>query len=91
MAKVKAASLASSINRSISKRENYAMLCYYYPQYTLKDAQRIPARDLILLISTARKIEARKMYSLTQIVAAPHTNKGRGVKKLTEFYKKQSK
>lgn len=48
----------------------------------------MPARDLSLLIGTAQKLEAIKMYNLTQAASAPHTNKGKGVKKLLDYYKK---
>lgn len=74
-----------------SKRELYAMVCFYYNQYTLKDVQQLPARDLVLLIKTAQKLEATKMHNLTQIAAAPHSKGGRAVKKLAEHFKKLSK
>lgn len=77
--------------KKASKRDLYAMVCYFYPQYTLKEVPRIPAKNLILLIKTAQKMEAMKMYNLTQISAAPHTSKGRGVKTLLEHFKKMSK
>jgi len=72
-------------------RKLYATLCYYYPKYSLKDAQAMPARDLHLLITTAQKIEAKRMYDLTQIVASPHTKNGGGVKQLLNFFKDRMK
>ncbi len=63
-----------------------AELCYYYPQYTLADARRLPAKDVLLLIKTARKKQAEEYLNLTQIAAAPHTRKGVGVKKLSDRY-----
>lgn len=66
----------------------YATLCYYFPQYTLADAAKLPFRDLQLLIKTAKRIEAGRMYNLTQIAAAPHTKKMQSVKKLSEHFKK---
>jgi hypothetical protein len=87
MAVIKAASLERETR---SKREIYAEVCYYYPQYTLKDAQLLPARDIALLLVTAHRVEARNNYNLTQIAAAPHTKKGEGVKKLLDHFKQVS-
>lgn len=64
-----------------------ARMCYYYPQYTLAQARRLPARRVRLLLETALQIEAERMYQLTQIAAAPHTKKFQGVKKLTKHFK----
>ena len=64
-------------------------MCYYYPQYTLEEVAKLPARDISLLLKIARKQEARKMYNLVQVVASPHTKKGQGVKKLSDYYKKE--
>jgi len=75
-------------NSRSSKRELYAMVCYYYSQYTLKEAAKLTARDINLLITTARKIEAQKMYNLTQIAAAPHTKNGNGVKSILKHFKR---
>lgn len=66
------------------------MACYFYPQYKLAEISKIPARDLYLLIKTAQKMEAIKMFNYTQIAAAPHTKKGGGVKKLAEHFKRMS-
>lgn len=74
-----------------SKRELYARVCFYYPQYTLTDVQQMPNRDVSLLLRVANQIEATKMLNLTQIASAPHTKKGAGVKKLINHYKKIAK
>lgn len=74
--------------KQASKRELYAMVAFYYPQYTLAEVQKLPARDLLLLIRTAQKLEATKMYNLTQIAAAPHSKKGMAVKRILEHFKK---
>lgn len=55
------------------------------------EVQEMPARDLYLLIKTAQKMEAIKMFNMTQIAAAPHTKKGSGVKKLADHFKRMSK
>lgn len=72
-----------------SKRELWATVCYHYPQYTLQEASKLSVRDIKLLLRVAEKINAQNKYDYTQIVAAPHTKKGSGVKKLTEHFKKQ--
>lgn len=78
--------------RKVAKlRDTYATICYYYPQYTLKQVAELKARDLSLLLKTARKIEAGRMYNLVQIVASPNTKNGKGVKRLSEHFKKESK
>lgn len=74
----------------INKRELFALLCYYYPQYTLKEASLLPYRDINLLIRIAKEQRASEYYTLTQISAAPHSKKGQGVKKLSEYFKKLS-
>lgn len=76
------------VRPSIGRRELYAQLCFYYPQYTLKDAQALTARNFQLLLKTARKLEATRMYNLTQIAAAPHSKNGQGVKKLLAHFKR---
>lgn len=70
------------------KRELYASICFYYPKYDLKDIDKMPARDLSLLLRTAHKIEASRFYNLTQIAAAPHSRKGESIKKLLRHYEK---
>lgn len=85
MVVVKAAKVPA---QKLSKRELYATVCYYYPNYDLKKAQKLPARDINLLVKTAQKIEAMKFYNLTQIAAAPSSRKGKGVKKLLDHFKK---
>lgn len=74
--------------RGPSRRELYATVCYYYPQYTLKQVQNLPARDIDLLIKTAMKMRAGEMYNLTLIAQAPHSKKQQNVKKLIDYFKK---
>lgn len=77
--------------KKLSKRELYAQVCYHYPQYTLKEVEKMPYRDVALLLKVANKVEAMRLVNLTQIAAAPHTKNGTGVKKLTEHFKKVAK
>lgn len=78
-------------DKKASKRELYARVCYFYPQYKLDDVQNMPNRDVTLLLKVANQIEALRMLNLTQISAAPHTKKGAGVKRLTTHFKKVAK
>lgn len=91
MAVVAVAQPVPSSEDTTSDRDIWATVAYYYPQYTLKEASKLPARDIKLLIKTAKKLEAQKMFNLTQIAAAPHTKKGEGVKKLSEHFKRLAK
>ena len=77
-------------NKAESNRTLWATICYYYPQYTLEEASRLPIRDIRLLLNTAKRQEAMKMLQFVQIAAAPHTKKGKGVKDLTKHYQNES-
>ena len=79
----------SSAQPKTSNRELWATVCYHYPQYTLEEASKLSMRDIKLLLRIAEKINAKDKFELTQIVAAPHTKKGSGVKKLTDYFQKQ--
>lgn len=74
--------------RQINARQLLAELCFYYPQYTLAAARRLPAKDVMLLLKTAMRKDAEYYHHMTQITAAPHTKKGQGVKKLSSRYGK---
>lgn len=65
-----------------------ARLCFYYPQFTFNQARTMPAKRVNLLLEEAYRIEAERMAQLVQIAAAPHTDKGKGVKKLTNHYQR---
>lgn len=88
--KVEVAKLPSKVSKQ-SNRELWAKVCYHYGAYDLEKASRLPARDVALLLKIAKKEEALKMYDLTQIAAAPHTEKGRGVKNLSKYFEKEAK
>lgn len=76
-------------DKEVSKRRIWASICYYYPQYTLQEASKLTRRDINLLLSTAKRLEAARMRNLVQIAAAPHTKKGEGVKRLLDFFQKE--
>jgi hypothetical protein len=83
--------VASIPRKKVNARELLAELCFYYPQYTLAAARRLPAKDVMLLLKMARKKKAEEYFNLTQIAAAPHTKKGSGVKRLSSRYAKVAK
>lgn len=68
-----------------------AQLCYYFPQYKFHEARNLSLRRVKLLLNVAKKQEAIHFYNLTQISAAPHTEKGKGVKTLSEHFKNIAK
>ena len=70
--RVVAKSVHSQVNDN-SKRELWATVCYYYPQYDLQSASQLPVRDIKLLLKVAEKLNA----------------KGSGVKQLTDYFRKQ--
>lgn len=88
MAKIEVAKIPT---KKTSKRDLYAMVCFFYPQYKLTEVTSLPARDIFLLVKTAQRMEAIRMFNHTQIAAAPHTKNGSGVKRLAEHFKKMSK
>lgn len=84
--RVKAKSVQSTNKHKNNNREIWATVCYYYPQYTLKEASELSSRDIKLLIRIAERKQAENYFNLTQIATAPHTKKGSGVKKLTKHF-----
>lgn len=70
-------------------RKLWATVCYYYPQYTLKEASELPYRDLVLLLNTARKLRASEHLMLLNIAASPHTKDGKGVNELRKKLKEE--
>ena len=77
-----------SVSKKFDAEELLSQVCYNYPQYNLDQAARLSYRQVRLLLRTARREQAIQMYNLTQVVAAPHTEKGKGVAKLTEYFEK---
>lgn len=75
-------------NERINVEEVLAEVCYFYPRYTLEEVAKLSYRQVKLLLKVARKQQAIYMYNMTQIVAAPHTKRGQGVKDLSEHFKK---
>lgn len=69
--------------------ETIARFCFHFPQYKFEEARQLPFKNVALMLRMARKERARQMYELTQIMAAPHTDKGKGVKKMLNYFQKQ--
>lgn len=87
---IKVKSVRDVASRSGTEGENrklYALVAYHFPQYTLQDVENMPYRDVVLLINTAAKVEAERMYNLTMIASAPQSKNGKGVKNLLSHFK----
>jgi vancomycin permeability regulator SanA len=69
-------------------RTLYAIIAYHFQQYKLEEIEDMPYRDVALLLKTAQKIEAERMYNLTMIASAPQSKNGKGVKTLLEHFRK---
>lgn len=63
-----------------------AKFCYHFPQYKFHEARKLPYKRIIQMLKIAQKEHAIKMLDLVQIVAAPHTNKGKGVSSLISAF-----
>lgn len=85
---VKAKPITDPAKRKDEITEAYFVLCYYYPQYTLKDAAKMRFDHVLRHIDTARKEKAAEYLELLNISTAPHTKKGSGVKKLQSHYQR---
>lgn len=88
MTKIKAKPIPGRKVKAKSNRDIYALICFYYPQYKLKEAQKLPARDISLLFKTIKEVEATRMFNLTQIIGAQFTKNYDGIKKLTRYYER---
>lgn len=65
-----------------------ATLCYFYPQYTLRQVRALPYKHVILLLKVAQRQEAIRYMNLTRIAAAPHDPKGKAVKNLVNQFER---
>lgn len=81
----------SASNKKKTTGRLLAQLCFYYPQYTLQQARRLPYKHVIILLEEAKRMKAREYLELTQIAAAPHTKKGEGYKQLLKRYAQEAK
>jgi len=76
--------------KSVSPEDILATFCYLFPAYTYAEARRLPERRVSLMLRAARREQARQYMELTQIAAAPQSEKGKSVKALIERYKKDA-
>lgn len=88
--KVQKASESASKGHSKAGRL-LAQLCYFYPQYTLAEARKLPYKHVKLLLDEAKRMKAQENLDLLQITAAPHTKKGQGYGDLLRRFKKEAK
>lgn len=86
---VKVAALPTPSFTHSDAEDVLATLCFYYPQYTFSAARRLPHKTVLRLMKTARRLEAKNYFMLTQIAAAPHTEKGQGVQDLLAQFEDQ--
>jgi N-methylhydantoinase A/oxoprolinase/acetone carboxylase beta subunit len=87
MSKIKALRIPK---RETSVEDVLATFCYLFPSYTYAEARRLPERRVSTMLKAARREQARQYLELTQIAAAPHSEKGKGVKVLIERYKRDA-
>jgi hypothetical protein len=71
-----------------SVEDELALFCYYFPQYTYRQAQGMPAIRIRQMIGAVEKQHARRMHDLVLIVAAPHSSKKGTIKNMLEYFKK---
>ncbi len=62
-------------------------VCYFYPQYTLEEAEKLTNAQVTALLLQAEKQRGIELYNMTLIAAAPHTKKGQLIGKLLKKYK----
>lgn len=85
---IKAQKIPKSASSLVSSDELLARFCLNYPQYKFSEAKKLPYKRVILMLTVAEKEYARKMYNLMQMIAAPHTKKGVGIRSMLEYYKR---
>lgn len=67
--------------------DGIARFCFLFQQYTFAQARRMPYKRILQMLKIARQVEAGRMFELTQVVAAPHSHKQKGVKEMIQYYK----
>ena len=61
-----------------------------FPQYTLQEARRLPAKHIVTLLTIARRLEAQRNLTQLLITTAPHSKKGKMVRDLEKAFKRQA-
>jgi hypothetical protein len=91
MAVIQVQKVPEKVSTPQDAKDLLAELCYCYSQYTYAVARRLPHKTVVLLLKKAHQMEARKYHILTQIAAAPHTEKGHGVKALLDRFEDEAR
>ena len=69
-----------------SAEDTLARFCFYFQQYTYSEARQLPFVRVFKMLKVATRERARQMYELTQVVSAPHNDKGNGVQKMLNYF-----
>lgn len=78
---------AQKIPQKKVKVEDILMqFCYHFPRYTYEQAKALPYKRVVLMLQTAEKENAKKMLELLNIVVAPHTKGGAGIKTMISHF-----
>ena len=64
-----------------------ARFCCCFPQYKFHEARKLPFFRIKMMIRTWEKEYARRMIDMVEIVSAPHTKKGSGIRKVIDRYR----
>jgi hypothetical protein len=78
----------SKIESKEESWENFlARFCYHYQQYTFDQARKMPKKRVVQMLRVAQSEYSRQMLDMLNVVTAPHTDKGKGVKKMVDYFK----
>lgn len=79
---------AQKVPKKIESAEDIiARFCCYFPQYKFHEARKLPFIRIKKMINIWEKEYARRMIDLVNIISAPHTKNGSGVRKVIDRYK----
>lgn len=73
--------------KKITPEDTLATFCFYFQQYTYNEARKLPFIRVKKMLEIAEKERARFMYDLVQVVSAPHTKRGIGVRNMLKYFK----
>lgn len=62
-------------NKELNANDIYYTFCYYYPQYKLHEAKKMPYNRVLGMISTAKKIKASEGMMILQCIASSRDKK----------------
>lgn len=70
-----------------NSEEIIATFCYHFPQYTYKEAEKMPFSRISKMLKVVRKERSKLMLDLLQVVSAPHTKDGKGIDELLQYHR----